>query len=198
MKILSLTALLLLTSFAGIVVPNQICHADAIAPVELVKGVVNDVKDTILKDAGKSSEADLDAKLEVIAKKLFDFDEMSKRCLGPSWNQAKPEEQKEFIELFSKLLSKTYMAKIKKGATNGKIVSINQSVDGDKAIVKSRFKLDDQEVQLDYRMYTKDSNWRIYDVIIENVGLVSNFRSEFGQIVKNGGMKSLLTKLRAK
>ena len=129
---------------------------------------------------------------------IFDYDEMAKRSLGKHWNPRTPDEKKEFTELFATLLENSYASKIE-SYNNEKIVYIKNTVDGDYSEVKSKVvtaKRD--EFTLDYRLINKNGKWMVYDVVIEGVSLVSNYRSQFNRIITANGYPALVKKLQNK
>ncbi len=129
---------------------------------------------------------------------IFDYGEMAKRSMGRHWNERSPAEQKEFVQLFETLLENSYAGKIE-SYNNEKIVYGKELVQRDYAEVKSKVvtaKRD--EYSLDYRLMNKGGKWMVYDVVIEGVSLVANYRSQFNKIIQNQGYGELLKKLRAK
>lgn len=172
--------------------------SQAESPANGIKLAIEKVRGICSTELGKTPDVQLDEKLRTIIYPLFDFEEMSKRSLGANWTKATPEEQKEFVSLFSDLLAKTYLKRIKRNAASSKIDQLTESIEGDKALVKSTVVVDDSEVAIDYRLFQKANDWKIYDVVIENVGLVSNYRSEFGATVRKDGMSGLIQQLKTK
>jgi len=164
----------------------------------IVRETVESVRKTVTASGSLSSEQ-VDRKLRDIIGPVFDFREMSMRCLGANWRKGTTEQRKEFIDLFSELLAKNYLKKIRENASDSEFRLVGGKSNEKKAEVKTIVKYDDdQEVRINYRLRRKGKNWRIYDVVIENIGLVSNYRSEFSGIVKNEQFAGLLTRLREK
>jgi len=129
---------------------------------------------------------------------IFDYSEMAKRSLGKHWNQRSAEEKKSFSELFASLLENSYASKIE-SYNNEKIVYLKELIDGDYAEVKSKVvtaKRD--EFTLDYRMIHQNGKWMVYDVVIEGVSLVSNYRTQFNKIITADGYPVLVKKLKTK
>ena len=183
----------------GLILLFQPCAASAapVAPERHVQSTIDQVRAVVDKQQDKGSPV-LDARLKEILFPLFDFEKMSRASLGPNWDKATPDEQHRFVTLFSDLLARTYLKRIKSGVSGSRIEVGSASVDGPKATVKTTVTSDGQPVAIDYRMEASGDVWRVYDVLIENVGLVSNYRSEFGEIVRKDGMQGLLEKLEAK
>jgi len=129
---------------------------------------------------------------------IFDYGEMAKRSMGIHWKDRTPAEKKEFVQLFETLLENSYASKIE-SYNQERIVYLGETVDGDYAEVKSKVitpKRD--EYSLDYRLFGSGGKWMVYDVVIEGVSMVSNYRTQFNKIIRNQGYGELLKKLRSK
>ena len=163
-----------------------------------VRTTINEIKAVVA--AGKSQPADVvHKKVEDVVRPVFDFDEMARSCLGENWNTASPAEQKEFVELFSSMLANTYIDRIIKGIDQAEIKYLSDQIKGgDRAILKTKIISSEEEVSVDYRLRNAAGGWRIYDVVIENVGLVNNYRTDFSAVIRKDGMSGLLAKLRQK
>ena len=174
-------------------------RAEQGAAAKIIDTTVAKVKQTVRENEGKMSPTALDDQLRVVIAPVFDFDTMAQSCLAQHWNEATPEQQKEFTTLFSGLLARTYLKKIRENAGDSAMTIIGDKTKGDRAIVKTAVKYDeDQTASIEYRMKQHGDTWRVYDVIIENIGLVSNYRSEFAGIVKSEKVEGLIKKLRDK
>ena len=161
-----------------------------------VDQVVSIVSDSNLKKP--QNESKRRAALKNAISRIFDYGEMAKRSLGVHWKGRSRSEQKEFVSLFATLLENSYASKIE-SYENEKILYEKETVDGDYAEVKSRVvtaKRD--EYSLDYRLLKEGSRWMVYDVVIEGVSLVSNYRSQFNKIILNQGYGALVKKLKTK
>src|SRR5262245_3844777 len=138
------------------------------------------------------------AQIREVARGVFDFDEMGKRALARHWAARTPEQKKRFGELFTDLLENSYVSKIE--AYGGeKIVYLPEQADGD--VVTVRSKLITQrgtEIPIDYRMQKEGDRFRVYDVSIEGVSLVSNYRSQFNKIITQSSFDELLKKMETK
>jgi phospholipid transport system substrate-binding protein len=175
-------------------------HAASASVTEDVKKTVDRVVSIVSDDNLKKprNEAKRRAALKSAISGIFDYGEMAKRSLGVNWKGRSKAEQKEFVDLFATLLENSYAGKIE-SYENQKIVYDKESIDGNYAEVKSRIvtaKRD--EYTLDYRLMKEGSRWMVYDVVIEGVSLVSNYRSQFNKIITSQGYGSLVKKLRAK
>lgn len=123
---------------------------------------------------------------------------MAKRSLGKHWNVRTPAEKKQFSELFATLLENSYASKIE-SYNNEKIVYIKEIVDEEHAEIKSKVVTAARdEFTLDYRLFKQDGKWMVYDVVIEGVSLVSNYRSQFNKIITSNGYDKLVKKLQSK
>lgn len=159
---------------------------------------VNKVKSAVTTHGGKLSPEELDKKLREIIEPAFDFQEMSRRSLGANWNNATPDERKEFTDLFSTLLARNYLKQIRENAKDSEFKIVSSSEEGRRSLVQTIVKTPKEEIKIDYRLYSKDKEWKVYDVIIENIGLVSNYRSEFAGIIRRSKVSGLIEQLKTK
>lgn len=136
--------------------------------------------------------------LRRVAEDIFDFEEMSRRALGPHWNARTPDERRQFVPLFTDLLERSYVGRIESGR-GGSVLYVGESVDGDEATVRTRVVTPQRtEIPVDYRMQRKDGRWRAYDVLIEGVSLVNNYRSQFNTVIQSSSYGALVERLRSK
>jgi phospholipid transport system substrate-binding protein len=133
-----------------------------------------------------------------VARQLFDFEEMSKRSMARHWAPLKPEQKKRFTELFSDLLENSYVSKIESYGGE-KIVYLPEQVDGDITIVKSKLVTQKgTEIPIDYRLQKDGDRSEVYDVVIEGVSLVANYRSQFNKVITQSSFDELIKKMEAK
>lgn len=141
-----------------------------------------------------------DARRELMRKVIeprFDFEEMAMRSLGANWLKIKDDERTRFVEVFSELLAKTYLNRLE--SLERGMVSVNSTkVQNPKALVRTTVKYEGDTFPLDYKLLQKDNRWRVYDVIIENIGLVSNYRNEFSGIIRKERFEGLMKRLEKK
>jgi len=175
---------------------------DAVAgpPTDQVRGSVDRVlqilSDPELKKDAKT--ADRRAAIRTVANEIFDFTEISQRSLARHWPPRTPAERQEFIRLFGDLLEYSYVTKIE-AYSGEKIQYTGEAADGDQAVVKTRIVTKQGlEIPVDYRMFVKDNRWRAYDVNIEGVSLVANYRTQFNTVIQRAGYPDLVAKLKAK
>lgn len=133
----------------------------------------------------------------VFIKERFDFRELSKRALGKHWKKISPKEQDNFIILFQNVLQNTYIDRLK-SYSNEKIVFHKQITKGEKALVYCAFLRQDEEIPMKYRARRINGSWLVYDIIIEGVSLVSNYRKQFDQIIRKEKYDGLIAKMKDK
>jgi phospholipid transport system substrate-binding protein len=156
--------------------------------VDTIIAILNDGQ---LDRAGKRS------KISEVVYKRFDFRAMSQRTLATNWRKTTDAEKDKFVDLFSKLIENSYIGKLD-SYTNEKVDYTGEKLDGRKAVVETLIITTSADIPVDYRVYQKGGQWLIYDVIIEGVSLISNYRSSYQEIMKNEGFEGLLTKMQAK
>ena len=127
----------------------------------------------------------------------FDFQLMSQLSLGPQWAKITPAERDEFVQVFSDLLAKTYLNRIST-VTRGMVRITGDKVRDNKALVRTMVAYRGDEFPLDYKLIERDGEWKVYDVIIENIGLVVNYRNEFAGIIRKEQFSGLMKRLREK
>jgi phospholipid transport system substrate-binding protein len=141
---------------------------------------------------------DRSAEIRKIAAEVFDLEEMSRRALGPHWNARTPEEQREFVTLFTDLLERSYLGRIESGR-GGKVLYTGESVTDGEATVRTRIVTAQRtEIPVDYRMHRRDGQWRVYDLNIEGISLINNYRSQFNSVIQSNSYAALVERLRSK
>ena len=163
---------------------------------------------TILKDpayAAPEKKAERNKLIHQTATGTFDWEEMARRTLGPHWRDITPEQQKQFIDIFVDFLERTYISKIDlflqeaKDFTAKNISYLKETIEQERyAMVETKILLNDKELPLNYKLINKNGSWVVYDLTIEGVGLVSNYRTQFNEILANGSFATLIDKLKAK
>lgn len=185
--VLLLCVIIPLPAFAGV-------------PLDTVKVQVDKVLDVLRDPALKPESAKTlrKDKIRAIAEKMFDFTELSKRTLAQNWSKFTPEQQKEFITLYRSLLEDSYADKILM-YTDEKILFTKEISLTEKTVeVQSTVIRKTDEIPINYRVVLKDGVWMVYDVVIEGVSLINNYRSQFREILVNKPPESLLETLRKK
>jgi phospholipid transport system substrate-binding protein len=136
--------------------------------------------------------------IRTIADEIFDWQETGKRALARHWQGRSPNERQEFSALFADLIERSYVGKIEQ-YSGERIVYAGETMEGDQATVKTKLiTKSNTEIPIDYRMQKEGDRWRAYDVVIEGVSLVSNYRTQFNKIIQQSGYGELMNKLKAK
>ena len=136
--------------------------------------------------------------LRQIADERFDWEEMARRALARHWADRTDAEKEEFVSLFSDLLERTYMERVD-NYSGEKILYEGETVDGDYGLVSVRILTTaDTEIVAEYRLRRKENGWFIYDVSIEGVSLINNYRTQFNSIILKSSYQTLVERLRAK
>lgn len=165
-----------------------------------VKGTVDQVL-KILTDPALKGETKLQgrrAKIRQVVLQRFGFTEMSKRSLGRYWSERTQEERTEFVRLFTDLLERAYIDRVD-GYTGEQVVYLGESVDGDYSEVRSKIVTKrNQEIPILYRLQKTNANWEVYDVIVESVSLVNNYRTQFSKIIRTSSYQGLVKKMQVK
>jgi len=161
----------------------------------MVDEVIRVLRDETLKGPQKIEERR--ARIRGVAKRGFDFEEMAKRSLGEHWKKREEVEKKEFVNLFSRFVEMSYIDKIE-AYNNEEIIYIGEVVEGKRAIVKSKvITTQGKEIHISYRLLKKEG-WVVYDVQIEGVSLVGNYRTQFNEIIQKHSYEELIKRLRSK
>lgn len=169
--------------------------ADLSSPTGRVKDSVDKVL-KVLKDESLDREARW-SKIGIVINDSFDFRSMSQSILATNWKKATPEERQQFVVFFSQYLEDTYRTKIE-AYTNQRIEFTGETIRGKKAVVETVIITDNSEIPINYKLKNNDGFWYAYDVVIEGISLVSNYRSTFSAIVKNDGMGGLLNDIQSR
>ncbi len=173
--------------------------ANSPSPTQSIKISVDDVIMLLKTPEYKNTATRLSIrnKIEAEVRKIFDFNEFSPRTLGKNWPSFTDEQKKQFNDAFSNLLLATYLDKVdgyhgEKISYNGENISNN----GDRAEVKTMLNLTDgRTIPIIYRMMSKNNSWFVYDVIIENISLIKNYRSQFQDLLIKGSPEALIKRV---
>jgi phospholipid transport system substrate-binding protein len=157
--------------------------------------------DQIIKIAsalpGEEKKIERRHKLRELINPKFNFAEMSKRSLGSNWNDLTPQEQADFTNVFSELLARTYLSKIET-VKPGMVTVESEQVEAPRAVVKTIVVSKGDTFPIDYKLMLINNSWQVYDVVIENIGLVANYRNEFSGIIRKEKFAGLMERLRKK
>jgi phospholipid transport system substrate-binding protein len=190
---------LILSGIGALVISSLSFAQDG--PTVQVKATIDRVlevlRDPKLKGAEKAATRGKVLREVIYAR--FDFPEMAKRSLGVHWRKRTAQEQKEFVDIFSDLLERSYRQKIER-YTDQEIVYTKEEVEDKFGIVSTAIadKKENLEIPVDYRVVRRDDQWKVYDVVIDGISLVSNYRSQFNSIIQKGSYDDLVQKMRVK
>jgi len=156
--------------------------------VEKILAIVNDPR---LKTDSKERRE----RIKAVIHERIDAAEMAKRSLGPEWRRRSPEERKEFVKLFTELIESSYLATIE---SVEKVRFLKEQVDGDYAEVKTQV-IDNKglESAVDYRIHNVNGDWKVYDVVVDNLSLVNNYRTQFSRVLASYSYAELIRRMKA-
>ena len=170
------------------------------APTEQVRQTADKVLQVLQDPQFKSNSnaAQRRDRLTQILASRFDFAEMAKRSLGANWQKGSAAEQQQFVRLFTNLLENSYIGQIE--AYSGEKINYGrESVEQNQADVETKIVTKKgEEVSVNYKLKADGGNWKVYDVVIENVSLVNNFRNQFNRMLAKGSFADLITQLETK
>lgn len=175
-------------------------QARAGLPTDQIKATVDKalvvLRDPSLKPPAKQTERREQLKQVLFSR--FNFTEMAKRSLGPNWSRRTPQEQEEFVRLFTEVLERAYGDIIESYSEAG-IVYLTEKVDGGYADVNSKVvTTKGEEYSLNYRVQLIGNEWKVYDVVAENISLVNNYRSQFNRVIAKSSYEELVRRLKDK
>lgn len=175
-------------------------RAQGAAALQVVETQVNKVLKTMSEPGFKSQPENVKIeKIRAIVNEIFDYAELSRRTLGREWGKFNPAQQTEFVKLFSDLLEKTYADRLLSYSDEKVIFDKESQLREDQVeVTSSVLTADGKKIPLDYRMVRKEGGWRVYDVIIEGVSLVKNYRDQFRDILAKQTPEEVLKVLREK
>lgn len=169
-------------------------------PQQIIEAQVNKVLDVLREPAsgGESGKKAKEEKIWSIFDSIFDYTELSKRTLSRNWKKLNGDQQKEFEKLFRKLLGNVYMDRILAYKDEKVAFERETMLSADKAEVQTKIRTSTKEIPMNYRMIAKNDQWKVYDVIIEGVSMIKNYRSQFNNILSKKPPEELLEILRKK
>jgi phospholipid transport system substrate-binding protein len=180
------------------VLVSGVLHAGA--PTDQVRSTIDQVLETLNnpKLATQAAKEERRSRLRQVIYPRFDFAEMARRSLGPTWRRISPAEQQEFVRLFTELLAESYVNNIDsyhgEKILYGRETQEQEYAEVDTKLITKR----GEEIPVDYKLHLVDGNWRAYDVVIENISLVNNYRAQFTRILTNSSFAELLDRIREK
>lgn len=190
-----LKRLFLILAFGITLAAANIVSAD-ISPTDSIRGSVDGIL-TLLQNK-ELDQATRRKEMRKVINERFDFRAMSQRTLATNWKKASKEQKQEFVTLFSQLIENTYIGRVE-AYTDEKVDYPGEKVKGKKAVVETLILTASADIPINYKVYQKkDGEWWVYDVIIEGISLISNYRSSYQDIVSKEGLDGLLAKMRSK
>jgi phospholipid transport system substrate-binding protein len=170
------------------------------SPMEQVRATVDRVL-AIVRNPNPKSKVQIDAQraqlVEVISPR-FDFAEMSKRSLGRHWASRTPEEQREFVKVFATLMGRSYADNIESYTTQN-VLYIREREDQNYAQVDTKIVAENgSPLSINYKLHSVDSEWKIYDLVIEDISVVNNYRSQFDRIIARSSFADLVQTMKEK
>jgi len=169
------------------------------APTDSMKTTIDEVlrivNENELKQPDKAEERR--HMLEQVVEARFDYQEMSRRALGAPWKTLSDQEKQEFVALFRTLLTNSYADKIETYSGEG-VQYLNERTEKEYAEVRTKVLSGKTEIPLDYRLMNKANDWRVYDVVVDGVSLVNNYRGQFTKIIRSSSYADLVEQLRKK
>jgi phospholipid transport system substrate-binding protein len=158
--------------------------------------VIKVLDDPALKAEGSTEKRR--AAIREVGGNTFDFGEAAKRSLGKHWQSLNEQDRQEFTALFADLLERGYVARIEE-YSGEKIAYTGDNIDADAATVKTRFTTKSgTEIPVDYRMLRKGERWLVYDVAVEGLSLVGNYRGQFNKIIETSSYRELVKKMKTR
>ena len=174
--------------------------AGAGPPTDQLRDGVNRVI-TILRDPGLDGDKQViprRAAISKVAADLFDFGEMAKRSLGQHWEGRTLPQRVEFVRVFTDLIERSYIAKVDQHDAATKMTYQGETVDGDYAVVLATVPLPHGDTMpLGYRMHNTGGRWQVYDLGIDGISLVANYRAQFNKIIRTSSFEDLMAKLKS-
>lgn len=155
----------------------------------------------VLRDPELRGDTQIDQRriaISKVADEIFDFGDMAKRALGPHWVQRTSAERGEFVRLFTELIQRAYVAKVDQHAAATKMTFRGETVDDAYAVVQTTIPLGNgSTMPLDYRMHNTRDHWQVYDLSIDGISLVANYRAQFNKVIRTSSYAALVTKLKS-
>jgi phospholipid transport system substrate-binding protein len=166
-------------------------------PTEVVRSTLTNIF-RILEDESLKDPAKLIPRrhmLEEVIASHFDYEDMSKRALAAYWVPLTSGERAEFVELFKSFLSDRYAEKIE-SYSGEQVLYLSERIEGNYAEVRTKLRSSKVEIPMDYRLHMKDGTWHAYDLVVDGVSLVKNYRSQFEKIIRSSSYQELVRRLR--
>jgi phospholipid transport system substrate-binding protein len=171
-------------------------RADAGEPTAQLSATINEFVSILVNTPVAELRAKgLPAKALDLVFSRFDFSEMTRRSLGRHWLMLAPTEQREFVNAFTQRLLVAYGRTVRT-AGDERIQFQQEVVDGGEATVKTKVLSNGEELPIDYLLHAIDGQWKVYDMVIDNVSIVNNYRAQFDRVIAKSSVKDLLQKMK--
>jgi len=177
---------------------SHVTPAAAGEPLDKIHQTVDEVLTIINNKALQPQERRSQIRQAVL--KRFGFEEMAQRSMGPHWRTLTPQQRQEFVELFTDLLERSYISRIENYKAGPQGVRYpKEDITGDQAVVHTEIMSEhDLGATVDYHLLHKDGDWKAYDIVIEGVSLVNNYRTQFNTIILKDSYAGLIKQMRTK
>jgi phospholipid transport system substrate-binding protein len=186
---------------SGLLLVSTPSRVQAGEPQEKVRETVDAVL-AVLQDKSMQGQENTEKRREKMRQAVFQrfgFEEMAQRALGQHWPKRTPAEKKEFVALFSDLLERSYINKIESYTGEQQVLYTKETIDKDYATVRTEIVAKrDANVEVLYQLLRRNGAWQVYDVVIEGVSLVNNYRTQFNNIISHESYEALVKKLKLK
>jgi phospholipid transport system substrate-binding protein len=163
---------------------------------EGIERVIKILRDPELK--GDKHLVDRRTAIAIAAGEIFDFGEMAKRSLAQHWDKRTPAEQNEFVAIFTALIQRSYISKVDQQDAARRMTYRGETMDAGRAVVQTSVALNSgNEMPLDYRMHKPSTHWQVYDLSIDGISLVANYRAQFNKIIRTASYETLVARLKS-
>jgi len=172
------------------------------SPLDMIRSTTNQALTVLADPSGRGKEQrqqQIERMWEIVLPK-FDTEEIAQRSLGVHWQKLTDDQRKEFVRLYIQLVKKNYGSTLERYTTDAQFFFDHEDIDGDHAEVHTRIMAPSQEKPFSvvYRLHRAGDEWRIHDVVAENVSLVQNYRNQFSRIIAQSSAAGLLDALKRK
>ncbi|MGE3540303.1 MAG: phospholipid-binding protein MlaC [Candidatus Tectimicrobiota bacterium] len=178
-----------------LVAPGQ--PAEAGEPQEKVRQTVEAVV-AVLADKSLPAQ-ERRSRIRRVVLQRFGFEEMAQRSLAQHWRPLTPQQRQEFVTLFTDLLERSYVSRIESTSPEAHAIRYaKEEINNDQAAVYTEITSSDEPVSVAYRLLHRDGDWKVYDIVIEGVSLVNNYRTQFNTIIAKDAYAGLVKQMRLK
>ena len=183
----------------SLLLAGHVMRAQAGEPLDKIHQTVDEVLTIVNNKTLPPQERRTQIRQAVL--KRFGFEEMAQRSMAQHWRTLTPQQRQEFVELFTDLLERSYINRIENFKAGPQAVRYpKEDINGDQAVVHTEIVVerDPQPATIDYHLLHKDGDWKVYDIVIEGVSLVNNYRTQFNSIILKDSYAGLVKQMRTK